>query len=64
MILLMHEWLEEVNPFDFIWDRKSSLVFFSMGFSSTLRDSVSADQAEDVGRAIQAKMDGTLLWMQ
>lgn len=50
-------WLEEVNPFDSIRDR-NTLVSFSTGFSSTTGDSVNADQAEEVGRAIQAKMDG------
>ena len=50
-------WLEEVNPFDSIQDRKT-LVSFLTGFSSTPGDSVNADQAEEVGRAIQAKMDG------
>lgn len=49
-------WLEEVNPFDVTRDRKS-LVSFSTGFSSTPEDPVNADQAEEVGRAIQAKMD-------
>ena len=50
-------WLEEVNPFDSRRDRKT-LVSFSTGFSSTPGDSVNADWAEEVGRAIQAKMDG------
>ena len=50
-------WLEEVNPFDATRDRKT-LVSFSTGFSSTPREPVNADQAEEVGRAIQAKMDG------
>lgn len=48
--------MEEVNPFDATWD-KDTLVSFSTGFSSTPKDQVNADQAE-VGRAIQAKMDG------
>ena len=50
-------WLEEVNPFDATRDKKT-LVSFSTGFSSTPEDQVNADQAEEVGRAIQAKMDG------
>ena len=50
-------WLEEVNPFDATRDKKT-LVSFSTGFSSTPEDQVKADQAEEVGRPIQAKMDG------
>ena len=50
-------WLEEVNPFDATRDSKI-VVSFSTGFSSTPDDPVNADQAEEVGRAMQAKMDG------
>ncbi|KAM9356314.1 cholesterol 24-hydroxylase-like [Pholidichthys leucotaenia] len=50
-------WLEEVNPFDATRDKKT-LVSFSTGFSSTPEGPVNADQAEEVGRAIQAKMNG------
>uniref|UniRef100_UPI00358E3900 uncharacterized protein n=1 Tax=Myxine glutinosa TaxID=7769 RepID=UPI00358E3900 len=50
-------WLEEVNPFDATRDSKT-LVSFSTGFSSTPEDPVNADQAEEVGRAMQAKIDG------
>ena len=50
-------WLEQVNPFDARRD-KNTLVSFSTGFSSTPGDQVNADQAEEVGRAMQARMDG------
>ena len=50
-------WLEEVNPFDATRDSKI-VVSFSTGFSSTPDDPVNADQAEEVGRAVQAKMNG------
>ena len=50
-------WLEEVNPFDNTRDKKT-LVSFSTGFSSSSGDPVNADQAEEIGRNIQAKMDG------
>jgi hypothetical protein len=49
--------LEEVYPFDSRQDRKT-LVSSSTGFSSTPGDSVNAEQAEEVGRAIHAKMNG------
>ena len=50
-------WLEEVNPFDATRDKKT-LVSFSTGFSSTPDDLVNADRAEEVGSAMQVKMDG------
>lgn len=50
-------WLDEVDPFNSVLDRKT-LVSFSTGFSSTPGDSVNADKAEEIGRAMQAKMDG------
>lgn len=50
-------WLEEVNPFDDARDKKI-LVSFSTGFNSSPNDHVNADQAEEVGRAIQVDMIG------
>ncbi|CAL8235332.1 unnamed protein product [Arctogadus glacialis] len=45
------------EPLSKFTDRKT-LVSSSTGFSSTPGDSVNADQGEEVGRAIHAKMDG------
>ena len=50
-------WLEEVNPFD-ATRAGNILVSFSTGFSSTPEDPINADQAEEVGRVMHAKMDG------
>ena len=50
-------WLEEIDLFDATWDKKT-LVSFITGFSSTPEDPVNADQAEEVGRAMLAKMNG------
>ena len=50
-------WLEEVNPFNDARDKKI-LVSFSTGFNSSPNDHVNADQAEEVGRAIQVDMIG------
>lgn len=50
-------WLEEVNPFD-ATRSGNILVSFSTGFNSTPEDPINADQAEEVGRVMHAKMDG------
>ena len=50
-------WLEEVNPFD-ATRAGNILVSFSTGFNSTPEDPINADQAEEVGRVMHAKMDG------
>ena len=56
-VLLVHEWLDEMQPFDGTHE-KNVLVSFLTGFLSTEVDNVNADKAVNIGKNIQIKVDG------